>query len=87
MSNEPRLITPEGQVVRLSPVEYQRVLAVLIAPPKSPARPLLAETRVLLNELRGKYAAGPSLTQALLNERRREREREAAKLRRYARTA
>jgi hypothetical protein len=87
MLNEPRLITLQGRVISLSTAEYQKILAVLAVPSVPVTRPSLAEVQGLLNELRGKYIAGPSLTRALLNERRREREREEAKIQRRARPA
>ncbi|HKZ84870.1 MAG TPA: hypothetical protein VJ793_14545 [Anaerolineae bacterium] len=87
MLTEARLLTPDGQTIILSVTEYQKVLETLAIQMPSLARPSLAKTRALVDELRGKYAVGPSLTQALLEERRRERQREEAKVRRYARRA
>jgi hypothetical protein len=48
----------------------------------SMTRPSPLEMEALIRELRGKYATGRSLTQALLDERRRERQREDAKFHR-----
>ena len=87
MFAEALLVTPEGKRIVLSVTNYQRVLDVLAIRSHSPSRPSSAEVKALVGELRGKYAAGPSLVQALLDERRREREREDAQVRRHAHNA
>lgn len=84
MLTEARLITPQGKTIILSVDQYRKV-AEMLAVQEPPARPSLAEVRSLLEKLRGKYAGGPSLTQALLEERRQEYQREEAKIRRHAR--
>ena len=75
----PRLITPEGKTIELSQEAYQQIKKLLqegdIAIPKTRR---LAEIRAPY----GKYAGKPSLTQALLKERREERVREEAKFKR-----
>jgi hypothetical protein len=82
MFAEARLVTPEGKTIVLSMAEYHKVVEALSL--QAPlARPSPDEARSLAHELRGKYAAGPSLTQALLNERRKEREREENRIRRH----
>ena len=87
MVKEPRLITPQGETIVLSNPEYEKVAKTLgIAHPPA-GLPSPAEIRELLNDLRGKYADGPSLTRALLEERRQERQREEAQARRHARSA
>lgn len=70
MFAEARLITPEGEIVLLSPREYQKVLRTLADRAQVSDRPRPADARSLVAELRGKYAGGPSLTNALLGERK-----------------
>jgi hypothetical protein len=84
MFAEALLVTPEGKRIILSVTNYQKVLDMLAIRPQSPPRPSAADIKALVGELRGKYAAGPSLVQALLDERRREREREDAQVHRHA---
>ncbi len=75
MTQTARLITPQGQEIPLSPEVYQAILDLLeqqeaaVAPPR--------ELEALVEEALGKYAGEPSLLQALLAERKAEREREA----------
>ncbi len=87
MFTEARLVTPHGQTIVLSAAEYAKILAAISVQPPIMARPSLAEVRALVSELRGKYASARSLTQALLDERRQERQREEAKVRCYAHRA
>ncbi len=72
------LITPQGKRIPLSPRAYEAILNLLEERGAAPAltRP---EIGALLRETRGKYAGRPSLVQALLAERRIEREREEGK--------
>jgi hypothetical protein len=85
MFNEAHLITPHGKVILLTAADYQKVVEALALRPQAFVRPSLTDTRALVKELRGKYARQYPLTQALLDERRLERSREEAKIRRYAR--
>jgi hypothetical protein len=73
---EARLITPEGEVVLLSPRDYRKVLQTLADRAKASGRPRREEARSLVAELRGKYAGAPSLAKVLLEEHKQERERE-----------
>lgn len=85
MFNEAHLVTPHGKVILLTAADYQKVVEALALRPQAFVRPSLADTRALVRELRGKHAGHRSLTQALVDERKRERSREEAKIRRYAR--
>ena len=87
MCSEARLVTPEGRTIVLSAEKYERILDLLSIRPQPPTRVSPSEIRALVDELRGKYAAGSSLTQALLDERRRDREREEARACRHAKPA
>jgi hypothetical protein len=87
MTIEPRLVTPQGQMIVLTSQQYQQVLKTLAISATPVARPSRTEVRALLAEVTGKYRGKISLTQALLAERRQEREREEAKIRRYAHRA
>ena len=84
MLTEARLVTPQGKTIILSSDDYRKV-AEMLAVREPPPRPSPTEARALAIELCGKYADGRSLTQALLEERRKELQREEAKIRRYAR--
>lgn len=81
MLTTPGISNPEQIIARIDTIirELEDLRQQL-----APARPSLVEAQALVRELRGKYATGQSLTQALLDERRQEREREEAKLRRHA---
>jgi hypothetical protein len=70
-----QLITPQGKVLSLPPEMYEAVLEMLKGWRPVP-RATRAEMQALIEETRGKYAAGPSLVDALLAERATERERE-----------
>ena len=82
MLTEARLITPQGKTIILSEDEYRKVAEILAVNEPS-TRPSLSEVKALLAKLHGKYAGGRSLTQALLEERRQEYQREEAKVRRH----
>ena len=85
MLTEPRLITPQGKMIVLTPQQYQKVVNSLAINTTYMVRPSRDEVRILLADIVGKYAHKISLTEALLDERRKDREREEAKIRRYAR--
>jgi hypothetical protein len=82
MLAEARLVTPDGKIIILSPRDYQKVIESLVVPVAPPSA-ATADVRALVRELRGKYAGGSSLTEALLRERRAELEREEARIRRH----
>ncbi len=90
MTPSPMLIIPEDIVARIDLImrelELLRQQLSKVEPYQYP-RPSLAEAQALVKELRGKYSTGHSLTQALLDERRKEREREEARSRRHAPSA
>jgi hypothetical protein len=75
MSHSARLITPDGKSIDLPPDVYRRVRR-LLTPTRRRSR---AKTEAAIRDTYGKYAAGSSLTQALLNERLAERQHEANK--------
>ena len=70
-----QLITPQGNILSLSPGMYEAILEMLKEWRPTP-QATRAEVRALIKETRGKYATGPSLVDALLAERATERERE-----------
>jgi hypothetical protein len=72
MPHSARLITPDGQSIDLSPDVYRRIRR-LLAPTRRPSRARIDAT---IRDTYGKYAAGSSLTQALLAERAADRYRE-----------
>ena len=72
MSHSARLITPDGKSIELSPDVYRRIRR-LLAPTRRPSRARIDAT---IRATYGKYAAGSSLTQALLKERAEDRRRE-----------
>ncbi len=81
MSHTARLITPDGQSIDLPPDVYRRIRR-LLTPTRRQSR---AKIDATIRDTYGKYATGSSLTQALLNERAAERQREANKVaRRHA---
>lgn len=75
MSHSARLITPDGKSIELPPDVYRQVRRLLTAS----RRPSRAKIDEAIRATYGKYAEGPSLTQALLNEHTAELRREAAK--------
>lgn len=75
----PRLITPQGTTIILSPELYQAVLHIITT--TRPDSGLSKEAqRAFIRETFGKYRGEPSLTQALLQERAIERARENSSL-------
>jgi len=68
MTTEPRLVTPQGQMIVLTVQQYQQILKSLSISAVPTPRPSRAEVRALLAEVTGKYAGRISLTQALLEE-------------------
>lgn len=80
MSQFARLITPDGKSIDLPPEVYRQVRQIL-AMPRRQSRAKLDEA---IRAGYGKYADGPSLTQALLAERTADRQREDAKTARHA---
>ncbi|HLE26944.1 MAG TPA: hypothetical protein VI793_02420 [Anaerolineales bacterium] len=79
---EPRLITPQGQTIVLTAEQYQKVAALLALREPAP-RPSVEEVRAIIKELQNMFAGGPSLAEILLEERRKDREREEARIRRF----
>ncbi len=79
MARRARLITPRGKVIELPPEIYREVrrMLALATPPKRRSK---AEMEDVIRRTYGKFAGGPSLTQALLEEKAAERAREEAKL-------
>lgn len=73
--------TPEQIIARIDAIirELEMLRQQVVSTPPSLYRPPMAETQMLVKELRGKYAAGASLTQALLAEHRQELAREESK--------
>ena len=80
MSQLARLITPDGKSIDLPPEVYRQVRHFL-AKPRRRSRARLDEA---IRATYGKYADGPSLTQALLAERAADRQREDARIARHA---
>lgn len=79
MTTPARLITPEGKTIELAPETYQKIQKLLGSGYSVDAQPQrVAEIQATY----GKYAGKPSLTQALLEERKADLEREEAKLKR-----
>jgi len=72
----PRLITPTGKTIELSPEVYKQIQKLLRVHKNR------AQRIARIDALYGKYAAKTSLTEALLIERKAELAREAAKLKR-----
>ncbi|NTU62646.1 MAG: hypothetical protein HGB05_04420 [Chloroflexi bacterium] len=75
MSHSARLITPDGKSIELPPDVYRQVRRLLTAS----RRPSRAKIDQAIRETYGKYAAGSSLTQSLLNEHAAELHRETVK--------
>ena len=75
----PRLITPQGDTIILTPELYRAVLRVVTI--ERPETELSREERLaFIRETFGKYRGEPSLTQALLEERAAERARENSRV-------
>lgn len=77
---QPRLITPQGATIVLTPELYQAVLHVVAIDQPKP-KFSREEQLTFIQETFGKYGGEPSLTQALLEERAAERAREDSKAR------
>ena len=80
MAMPARLITPDGKTIELSPETYKQVRKLLAG------KYIVAPTTKRVAAIRatfGKYAGKPSLTKALLKERKAEYARENSKLRRH----
>jgi len=75
----PRLITPTGKTIELSPEAYKQIQKILRAQKQTLTK---AERIRHIKATFGKYAGKTSLTQALLKERRQELAREEAKIKR-----
>lgn len=74
----PRLVTPAGKTIELSPEAYKQIQKILRDVKKDAAHPHRAGN---IRAPHGKYAGKPSLVQALLKERKAEAAREERKLR------
>ena len=77
MTQTARLITPQGKSIDLPDDVYRQVEELLAAQPQQQSR---AQADKAIKAGYGKFAGGPSLTQALLAERAAERAREEAKI-------
>lgn len=75
----PRLVTPAGKTIELSPEMYKQIQKILRA-----RKPAMSKAQRLrhIEDTYGKYAGKKSLTQALLEERKAELAREEAKIKR-----
>lgn len=76
----PRLVTPAGKTIELSPETYRQIQKILRA--KKPAMSKAQRLRHI-EATYGKYAGKTSLTQALLRERKEDLAREEAKIKRH----
>ncbi len=79
MTQRALLITPQGKQIELTPEIYQQLKLLLAAESHPRSR---AQIDLAIHATFGKYAAGTSLTLALLAEHRAERAREEKKLNR-----
>jgi len=77
---QPRLITPQGATIILTPELYEAVLHIVAIDQPKPAY-TREEQLAFIRETCGKYGGEPSLTQALLEERAAERAREESRMR------
>jgi len=77
---QPRLITPQGATIILTPELYQAVLRIVALDQPKP-KYTKEEQLAFIHETFGKYRGEPSLTQALLEERAAELAREDAETR------
>lgn len=75
----PRLITPQGATIILTPELYQAVLRIVTAE-QSESQPSKDKQLAFIRTTFGKYGGQPSLTHALLEERAAERARENARI-------
>ena len=78
----PRLITPQGATIFLTPELYQAVINI-VAFDQPKLESSREEKLAVIRETFGKYRGEPSLTQALLEERAAERAREEARIQRW----
>ncbi len=74
----PRLITPAGKTIELSPETYKKIRKILRAQKRSMTK---AQRLRHIEETFGKYTADTFLTRTLLNERKAELKREEARIR------
>lgn len=75
----PRLITPAGKTIELSPETYKQIQKIL----RAQKRTMTKTQRIRHIETTfGKYAGKASLTRALLDERKADLAREEARMRR-----
>jgi len=75
----PRLITPDGKSIELSQETYKKIQKLL----RETSQTITQSSRIAeIRATYGKYAGKPSLTQALLKERKAELAREEVKLKR-----
>ena len=82
----PRLITPQGATIFLTPELYQAIINIIAF--ERPRPELSREEKLaIIREMRGKYRSEPSLTQSLLEERAAERAREEARIQRWMATS
>jgi hypothetical protein len=78
MTQQPaRLITPDGKTIELAPETYRRIRRLLQSGVDQRAP---SDVDQVLRRTFGMLAGAPSLTQALLEERRLERKREDRKI-------
>jgi hypothetical protein len=77
MTLPPRLITPKGEIIELTPEAYRRIRKLVIAPRSK------RTTAKFIRSTYGKYAGKSSLTKALLAERAADRAREEARIKRW----
>ena len=76
----PRLITPSGKTIELSPEAYKQIQKILHTRKRTMTK---AQRLRHIDATYGKYAGKTSLTQALLKERKEDLAREEAKIRRW----
>ena len=74
-----RLVTPEGKTIELTTEAYRKIRQMLAVKNQSIDRELRLEK---IRALYGKYAGGPSLTKALLEEHANERARDETRIKR-----
>jgi len=77
MALPPRLITPKGEIIELTPETYRRIRKLVVSPRSKRA------TARFIHSTYGKYAGKPSLTQVLLVQRAADLALEEAKIKRW----
>ena len=77
MALPPRLITPKGEIIELTPEIYRRIRKLVVSPRTK------RTTAKFIHSTYGKYAGKLSLTKALLAERAADLAREEAKIKRW----